>query len=165
MDSDGANVLVVGPAESGGATFSPDGSRLLFTVAGYIVEVPTAGGEPTVVLRDQFWNADPVYSPDGNTIVFASNRGGNNGSELYSMPVGGGDIVPLTQTYSVHPEFTPDGSRIVYTRMTTPSGEPVTDVATSTTAELASMKPDGSDQQRLTPRSILAQHPSVGGGS
>lgn len=87
MDSDGANVRAVGPAESGGATFSPDGSRLLFTVAGYIVEVPTAGGEPTVVLRDQFWNADAVSSPDGDTIVFASNHGGNNGSELYSIPV------------------------------------------------------------------------------
>ncbi|OZD58413.1 hypothetical protein CH263_24450 [Rhodococcus sp. 06-1059B-a] len=165
MNADGTDVRVVSDEEAlFGSSFSPDGSRLLFDVAGYILEVPTAGGESKVVLREQFWNADPVVSPDGSTVVFASNRGGNNGSELYSMPVGGGEITQLTTTYAVHPEFSPDGSRIFYTRATTPSGELVTDVSLSTGSELASMKPDGSDQKRLTPKSITGQHPSVGGG-
>ncbi|MCZ4557897.1 hypothetical protein O4215_20235 [Rhodococcus maanshanensis] len=165
MNSDGSDVRVIAPAESGSvATFSPDGSRVVFTASGYIVEVPTAGGESKVLLRDQFWNADPEYSPDGATMVFSSNRGGNNGSEIYSMPAGGGEITPLTDTYAVHPEFTPDGSRILYTRATTQSGELVTDISTSTRAELASMNPDGSDQKRFTPRSITAQGPSIGGG-
>lgn len=165
MNSDGSDVREVTKDEAAYATsFSPDGSKILFDVSGYILEVPTAGGEPKVVLRDQFWNADPVMSPDGSTLVFASNRGGNNGSEIYSMPVGGGEITQLTTTYAVHPEFTPDGSRIFYSRATTQSGELVTDISLSTGVELASMKPDGSDQRRLTPRSITGQHPSVGGG-
>ncbi|MGW0177122.1 TolB family protein [Rhodococcus sp. NPDC003322] len=165
MNTDGSDVRVIAEEESAsGPTFTPDGSRVVFNVGGYIVEVPTAGGESKVILRDQFWNADPAYSPDGSTLVFSSNRGGNNGSEIYSMPAGGGDITPLTDTYAVHPEFTPDGSRILYTRAMTQSGDPVTDVSTSSRPELASMNPDGSDQKRLTPRSITAQGPSIGGG-
>lgn len=165
MNTDGSDARVVAEEDSAfGATFSPDGSRVLYTVAGYILEAPVTGGPSTVLLRDQHWNADPAFSPDGSTIAFSSNRGGNNGSEIYSMPAGGGEIVPLTGTYAVHPEFTPDGSRIVYTRATTQSGELVTDISTSNRSELATMAPDGSDQKRLTPRSITAQNPSVGGG-
>ncbi|MDH6284074.1 hypothetical protein [Prescottella agglutinans] len=165
MNTDGSDVRVLAQEESAfGATFSPDGSRVVYNVGGYIVEVPTTGGESKVLLRDQFWNADPAYSPDGSTLVFSSNRGGNNGSEIYSMPAGGGAITPLTDTYAVSPQFTPDGSRILYSRATTSSGELVTDAATTTRVELASMNPDGSDQKRLTPRSITGQAPSIGGG-
>jgi TolB protein len=165
MNSDGSDVRVVTQDDTPFvSSFSPDGSRILFGVAGYILEVPTAGGESTVILRDQFWNADPVYSPDGSTLVFSSNRGGNNGSEIYSMPAGGGEITALTTTYAVHPEFSPDGSRIFYSRATTQSGEVVADVGLSNRSELASMNPDGSDQKRLTPRSITGQGPSLAGG-
>ncbi|WP_072753252.1 TolB family protein [Rhodococcus maanshanensis] len=165
MNTDGSDVRVIAREESAaGATFSPDGSRVAFNVGGYIVEAPTTGGESKVLLRDQFWNADPEYSPDGATLVFSSNRGGNNGSEIYSMPAGGGEITRLTETFAVGPAFTPDGSRIFYTRATTQSGEPVTDTSASTRPELASMNPDGSDQKRFTPRSITAQGPSIGGG-
>lgn len=165
MNSDGSDVRVIAQNQAASEpTFSPDGSRVIFNVSGYLVEAPTAGGESKVVLRDQFWNADPTYSPDGSTLVFSSNRGGNNGSEIYSMPTTGGEITRLTDTYAIHPAFTPDGSRIVYTRATTESGELVTDTAISSRAELASMNPDGSDQKRLTPRSITAQGPSVAGG-
>lgn len=165
MDADGSDVRVIAREESAStATFSPDGERVIFSVSGYLVEAPAAGGESRVVLRDRFWNADPAYSPDGSTLVFSSNRGGNNGSEIYSMPADGGSITPLTDTYAVHPAFTPDGSRIVYTRATTHDGSLVTDSSTSTRAELASMAPNGSDQRRLTPRSLTAQEPSVAGG-
>lgn len=165
MKADGSDVRVVVAEEHGfGPTFSPDGSRVIFNAGGYIVEAPVTGGETRVVLRDQFWNADPAYSPDGSTLLFSSNRGGNNGSEIYSMPAGGGEITPLTDTYAVHPQFTPDGARILYTRATTESGDLVVDISSSTRPELASMNPDGSDQKRLTPRSITAQMPSIGGG-
>ena len=165
MNADGTDVRVIVEQDSAfGAAFFPDGSRVVFATDGYLAEVPVTGGEPAVLLRDQFWNQDPVYSPDGSTLVFVSNRGGNNGSEIYAMPAGGGPIIPLTATYAVHPQFTPDSSRILYTRATTPDGTPVTDIATSTHPELASMNPDGTDQTRLTPRSITAQNPSAGGG-
>lgn len=51
-----------------------------------------------------------------------------------------------------------------YTRATTLSGEVVVDISTSNRSELASMNSDGSDQKRLTPRSITAEIPSIVGG-
>lgn len=164
MNADGSDVRVIARDEfASQAAFSVDGSTVVYNASGYLVEVPVAGGEPTVVLRDQFWNADPAFSPDGSTLVFSSNRGGNNGSEIYSMPVGGGDITALTDTYSVHPEFSSDGSRIFYTRATTETGEPVRDVTGPTRSQLASMNADGSDEKRVTPPSLTAQNPSTGG--
>lgn len=165
MNADGSDVRVLARDEGGSQmTFSPDGSMLVYNVSGYLVETPVAGGASRVVLRDQFWNADPAYSPDGSTLVFSSNRGGNNGSEIYAMPAGGGDITPLTDTYSVHPEFSGDGTSIFYTRATTETGVPVKDVTGPTRAEVASMNADGSDEKRVTPPSLIAQNPSVGGG-
>jgi TolB protein len=165
MNVDGSDAHILAQEESAfGATFSPDSSRVVYVTGGYLNEVPVDGGESTVLLRDQFWNSDPAFSPDGSTLVFSSNRGGNNGSEIYAMPSAGGDITPLTDTYSVHPKFTPDGSRILYDRAVTQTGELVTDVATGSRPEIASMNPDGSDQKRLTPRSLNGQMPTVGGG-
>lgn len=114
MNADGSDVRLLAREESAfGATFTPDATRVVFNIDGYIVAVPATGGETTVVLRDQFWNADPTFSPDGSTLAFSSNRGGNNGSELYSMPAAGGPITALTDTYAVHPQFNADGSRII----------------------------------------------------
>ncbi|MCZ4561929.1 hypothetical protein O4160_13895 [Rhodococcus sp. IEGM 1401] len=165
MNADGSDVRLLAREESAfGAAFTPDATRVVFNIGGYIVAVPATGGETTVVLRDQFWNADPTFSPDGSTMVFSSNRGGNNGSELYSMPAAGGPITALTDTYAVHPQFNADGSRIIYNRATTRTGELVTDIVSYERSELATMNVDGSDQIRLTPQSITAQDASFGGG-
>jgi len=41
----------------------------------------------------------PAYAPDGRSVVFASNRDGNQ--ELYALPAGGGTPVQLTNTPGV----------------------------------------------------------------
>ncbi|WAL49291.1 TolB family protein [Rhodococcus pyridinivorans] len=56
-NTDSSDVRVITEQDSAfGAAFSPDGSRVIFATDGYLAEVPVAGGEPTVLLRDQFWN-------------------------------------------------------------------------------------------------------------
>jgi TolB protein len=165
MNVDASDGHVIAQEESAfGSTFSPDSSQVVYVTGGHLNQVPVDGGESTVLLRDQFWNSDPAFSPDWSTLVFSSNRGGNNGSEIYATPSAGGEITPFTDAYAVHPKFTPDGSRILYDRAVTQTGELVTDVATGSQAEIASMNPDGSDQKRLTPRSLSGQMPTVGGG-
>lgn len=80
------------------------------------------------------------------------------------MSATGGPITALTDTYAVHPQVNAGGSRIIYNRATTRTGELVTDIVNYERSELATMNLDGTDQVRLTPQSITAQDASFGGG-
>jgi TolB protein len=57
----------------------------------------------------------PAWSPDGQFIVFVSNREGS--SDLWAIPVLGGDATRLTWDASeeVQPDWSPDGDSIVFT--------------------------------------------------
>src|SRR6476619_2962344 len=55
---------------------SPDGSRVLFDLLGDIYELPFAGGDAKALTSGLAWDMQPSYSPDGNSIVFTSDRGG-----------------------------------------------------------------------------------------
>ena len=60
------------------------------------------------------YDAECAFSPDGKSIVFTSNRTGDN--ELFVMHSGGSDPRQLTFTkgYDGGPFFSPDGKRVVY---------------------------------------------------
>jgi Tol biopolymer transport system component len=64
--------------------------------------------------RNDAYDAEGAYSPDGKWIVFASNRTGD--VELFAMRADGTDVVQLTHAigYDGGPFFSPDGKRIVY---------------------------------------------------
>lgn len=59
---------------------------------------------------------DPVWSPDGQWIVFASDRDGSGQTELYRMRPDASVIEALTnsQGSSFAPEWSPDGRQIVF---------------------------------------------------
>ena len=54
-----------------------------------------------------------IWSPDGNNILFASNRDGN--LEIYIMDANGENQRNLTNhpAYDGHPNFSPDGQKII----------------------------------------------------
>ena len=56
----------------------------------------------------------PSWSPDGNNIVFDSNRDGD--LELYVISAGGGQATQLTsnETMDAFPSWSPDGNNIVF---------------------------------------------------
>lgn len=91
---------------------SPDGG--LFAIsAGHIYVLPSAGGTPK-----QITDATPSYyhgwSPDGATLVYCANRGGN--FDLYSIAVNGGAERRLTSHpgYDDGPDYSPDGKWIYF---------------------------------------------------
>ncbi len=94
---------------------SPDGSRIAFRFQGQIWTVPAVGGTALPLTQAGVHANNPVWSPDGATIVFAADRYGV--SNLFAASVQGGDARRLTwdSTPEIPTGFTPDGRAVLYT--------------------------------------------------
>ncbi len=99
-------------------SLSPDGARLLYAALGDIWTAPLDGSEaPLPMTRDTWLDTDPVWLPDGASILFASDRGGT--MDIWEKRLGAGPGAGLTQlTARIGAEFGPavtaDGSRIAW---------------------------------------------------
>lgn len=95
---------------------SPDGSRIAFTYKGDIFTVPVGGGEALRLTSQDSYEQIPVWSPDGKTIAFASDRYGN--FDIFTVAADGSSAgwTRLTQnSASELPEaFTPDGKAVLF---------------------------------------------------
>jgi WD40 repeat protein len=102
-----------------------------------IYTVPVTGGTPK-----QITPQGPSYlhgwSPDGKSLVFCGERGGE--FDVYKVPAAGGKEVQLTTSKGLDdgPEYTPDGKYIYFNSVR------------SGLMQIWRMKPDGSDQEQVT---------------
>lgn len=96
------------------AKLSPDGSTIAFTYKGDIYKVGVKGGEAVRLTTLDSYESVPVWSPDGKSIAFASDR--NGGQDVYIMPASGGSARRLTfNSANELPEsFTPDGKYVLF---------------------------------------------------
>jgi Tol biopolymer transport system component/imidazolonepropionase-like amidohydrolase len=96
---------------------SPDGQTIVFDLVGDIYTLPIAGGEAKKIIGDMSYESQPKFSPDGNQIVFISDRSG--GENLYVCKPDGTDIKPITKgrgndiTAYLSPAWTADGQYII----------------------------------------------------
>ena len=92
---------------------SPDGSAIAFTYKGDIYTVPANGGKATQLTTHPAHDTQPVWSPDGTKIAFASNRNGN--FDVFVMDKDGGTPKQLT-THSAneYPQTFSDATHILY---------------------------------------------------
>src|SRR5471032_2142513 len=91
---------------------SPDGQTILFEYKGDIWSVPSAGGTATPMTLSESYEFAPVWSHDGKSIAFASDRYGN--FDVFVMPATGGEAKRLTynSTREVPSSFTADDSAV-----------------------------------------------------
>src|SRR6188474_2947051 len=80
---------------------SPDGQTLLFEYKGDIWSVPTNGGTAIPMTMSETYEFTPVWSHDGKSVAFASDRYGS--VDIFVMPSGGGEAKRLT--FHSAPEF------------------------------------------------------------
>lgn len=92
---------------------SPNGETIAFTYKGDIYTVPANGGKATQLTTHPAHDTRPVWSLDGNKIVFASDRNGN--FDIFVMDKEGGSPKQLT-THSAneYPETFSDAQHILY---------------------------------------------------
>ncbi len=104
---------------------SPDGRWIAYVVG--VVDVPgnrtdsdiwvalaDGSGTPRQLTASPKQDRHPRWSPDGQWILFESNRGGD--FQLYTMPVSGGEARPLTRvaTEASQGIWSPDGRHVAF---------------------------------------------------
>jgi len=94
--------------------FSPDGSRIAYTAQRQIYVMDADGGNATRFTNSQSTDGRAQFTPDGNAILFQSDRTAR--SQIFMQPLAGGSGVQLTQepTVNVQPTVSPDGETIAF---------------------------------------------------
>ncbi|MHB8054970.1 MAG: S41 family peptidase, partial [Candidatus Aminicenantales bacterium] len=94
---------------------SPDGQSILFCYQGDIYRVSASGGPAVPLTISESIDYSPVWSPDGNSVAFASDRYGN--FDVFVMPSSGGEALRLTyhSGNEIPSGFTADGQRVLFT--------------------------------------------------
>lgn len=93
---------------------SPDGSTIVFTYKGDLYRVPVEGGLARQLTYHKAHDYMPVWSKDGKSLAFASDRYGN--FDIYTMDPNGGPATRLTFHSNDERPFTfsADDSKVLF---------------------------------------------------
>ncbi len=111
MDADGGNQkqLTFDEPKEDGATVSPDGRSVVFSVASQgIWKIDLDGGNRRQLTERGMF---PAYSADGNWIFYTLPR---DKWTMWKVPADGGEPIRVTDYPAVQPAVSPDGKLIAY---------------------------------------------------
>jgi eukaryotic-like serine/threonine-protein kinase len=107
-------------------SWSPNGQRIAYWFMppnvgrSDIATVASGGGPPVLVTKDASTNWNPVWSPDGHFLYFASDRSGNMSfwrvavEEETGRVLGEPEAVVTPAAFNRHLSFSRDGKRLLY---------------------------------------------------
>ncbi len=130
-----------GAGHPGGAKWSPDGARIVFTlVAGEnrdLYTIDANGGAPRRLTSEASSEARPSWSRDGKWILFESTLSGRN--EVWKVPAEGGQWRQLTRNGGSEPLAAWDDRLVYYMKSTNRGG-------------LWSVSPEGGEEVEACPK-------------
>ncbi len=150
MNADGSDprpLVDVADPDSGDtqdwAAWSPDGERIAFVEGGGIFTVAADGSDRQTVLEDDAFYRELDWSPDGDTLAYASNKIDGD-YEVFAVDVASGEETRLTtlEGFDGNVAWSPDGETIGFS---TNDDE---------LQPIALMNADGSNQRALISGSI-----------
>lgn len=106
----------------------PTGQRMVFASTRHHLEPDlymkaVDGVAVTQLTSDPASDIQPVFSPDGSRVAFASNRSGN--WDIWVMNVNGGPPAQVTRGMAdeIHPSWSSDGNELVFCSLPTDGGQ------------------------------------------
>jgi dipeptidyl aminopeptidase/acylaminoacyl peptidase len=110
----------------GGPAISPDGKTVVAPVTRYDLKEnkgltdlwlwSTDGKVERALTTNPASDSSPLFSPDGQSLAFVSQRNGDTAPQLYVMPLAGGEATRVTNvpTGVGQPMWFPDGKRLAF---------------------------------------------------
>lgn len=96
-------------------TASPDGRTIAFRALNALWLARTDGrGRPERIVADGYFNSDPDFSPDGKSLLYASDREGTADLWLRDLRTGRNRLLAELPGAQTAPRFSPDGTKVAY---------------------------------------------------
>lgn len=137
----------------------------------WVVQASPRNNQPRSFTTPSASSSAPAWSPNGKRIAFLSRRPGTSTTQVYAVPIDGGEAEPLTDAPGNVHEFawSPDGKRLAYLVDQQPTAQEKDDAAAGrdwvrsdvqgTTHRLWVMDVRGKSEPRaISPRGLHVSH-------